>query len=123
MDTLNFVRRGETKLYCFPEACDKLFPTFSRSSVRLWLKKLNVVTAYPTVKERLHFKKSNPNLKSSLFGLIEEHQLFQLLNESRSKRSRSSNGTTCERNDVIEHNNVIEHTNGMFISLVYEVAR
>ena len=56
--------------------------------MRHWLKKLNYITSYPTVEERMHSKKSNLSLKSSFFGLIQENQLRELLCESSKKKGR-----------------------------------
>ena len=51
-------------------------------------KKLNYITFYPNVEERMHYKISNPNLKSSFFGLMQENQLRELLCESSNKKGR-----------------------------------
>jgi hypothetical protein len=88
MDGLNFIQRGEAKLYCFIEVCDKLFHSFSRSAVRSWLKQLNIMTVYATLEERRAFKALNPKLKSTVFGLLYENDLNLLVNESKHKRSK-----------------------------------
>ena len=78
---LTFVTRGEQKLYCFIEACNQIFPNVSRSTVRLWLRNSKIETLYPTLDERRVFKHANPQLKSSVFGLIRETDLKRLINE------------------------------------------
>ena len=88
MENLNFILRGEAKLYCFIEVCDKLFHSFSRSAVRSWLKQLNIMTIYATLEERRAFKALNPMLKSTVFGLLHENDLYLLVNESKHKRSK-----------------------------------
>ena len=86
METLNHVKRGEQKLYCFIEVCDSLFPSVSRSTVRLWLKHLQIQTIYPTLDEKRVFKDRNPKIKCSVFGLISEGYLERLLARKNDKR-------------------------------------
>ena len=86
METLNHVKRGEQKLYCFIEVCDSLFPSVSRSTVRLWLKNVQIQTIYPTLDEKRVFKDRNPKIKCSVFDLISEGGLERLLARENDKR-------------------------------------
>jgi len=81
MDTLTFVMRGGKKLYCFIEVCETLFWFVSKSTVRLWIKKLDIQTIYPTLREKRVFKESNPKLKCSIFGLIDEDDVKRLMSD------------------------------------------
>ena len=44
MEALNYVKRGEQKLYCFIKVCKSFCLCVLRSTVRLWLKNLNIQT-------------------------------------------------------------------------------
>ena len=54
--------------------------------MRLWLKNLQIQTIYPTLDEKRVFKDRNPKLKCSVFGLISEGDLEQLLLRKNDKR-------------------------------------
>jgi hypothetical protein len=69
----------ETVLLCFIEACDTLFPTDARSTVTLWLRNFW---------ETYFFKDSNPKLKSSVFGLTNEHAWLETFDEWKSRKAR-----------------------------------
>ena len=58
----------------------------SRSTVRLWLKNLQIQTIYPTLDQKRVFKDRNPKIKSSVFGLISEGDLERLLARENDKR-------------------------------------
>ncbi|CAB3976683.1 Hypothetical predicted protein [Paramuricea clavata] len=76
-----------------------IFPTVSRSRVRLWLINSKIETLYPTPDERRVFKEANPQVKSSVFGLIREQDLKRLMNEKvekpRAKVARRIDCPSC----------------------------
>ena len=88
MENLNFILRGEAKLYCFIEVCDKLFHSFSRRTVRSWLKQLNIMTIFAMLEKRRAFKPLNPKPKSMVFGLLHQNNLNLLVNDSIHKHSK-----------------------------------
>lgn len=96
MDTLHYVERDENKFYCFIEVCQTLFPDTPKSTVRNWIKTLNISTVTCQAEERTIFKARNASLAGT-FGLIEHDSLVRLINHRGVKRPAvsSESSTTC----------------------------
>ena len=77
MDNLRSVERDGQKFYCFIEVCVQLFPYSPKSTVRNWLKLLEISTATCSAEERTFFRGKNPALSGS-FGLISHGDLVRL---------------------------------------------
>lgn len=92
MDSLRFVERDNKKLYCFIEVCVKLFPKFSKSTVRSWLKVNDIPCATATLPEQTYFKQENPYLSGS-FGL---NDLRDLIDFRKSPCKRQFPYSSCE---------------------------
>ena len=92
MESLRFVKRNGNKLFCFIEVCVDLFPEVTKSTVRSWLKILQIPCITCTQKERSFFRDHNPYL-SGAFGLIYEEDVRLLVkyrDEKFSSRSHIS---------------------------------
>lgn len=78
MDSLRYVERNDQKYYCFIEVCSSFFPTTPKSTIRGWLKVLDIATVTCTAEERLVFRIGNQLLCGS-FGLITANDVDRLI--------------------------------------------
>jgi hypothetical protein len=78
MDQLTTLVRGYKTFFCFVQIKDVIFPKIPKSTLRSWMKDINIssVPAYP--EERDYLKLVIPNL-SGAFGLLEGRDLTKLL--------------------------------------------
>lgn len=101
MDSLLFVERNGSKYYCFIEVCSSFFPATPKSTIRGWLKVLNIATMTCTAEERLVFRSGNQQLCGS-FGLITANDVDRLIDykASPNKRARKESTSTLARSSA-----------------------
>lgn len=99
MDSLRFVNRTNQKYYCFIDVCQTIYPNTPKSTVRNWVKALQIPTVTCSAEERAFFRGGNPSLCGS-FGLISDNDLQRLMDyrECPNKRARfSASPTTMQQ--------------------------
>ena len=88
MESLTSIERDGERFFCFIEICAKLFPQLPKSTVRSWLKQLNIPCVTCTLSERVVFIESNACLSGS-FGLISAKNVTKLLGYKYERKSKS----------------------------------
>ncbi|XP_028394270.1 uncharacterized protein LOC114545159 [Dendronephthya gigantea] len=106
MESLAHIKRDNQTYYCFIDVCEKIFTDTPKSTVRNWLKSLNIsTTPCATLEERIHFRRRNASLGAT-FSLIRDEDLTRLMayrSEGARKRARlshSSSATILDAADV-----------------------
>ena len=98
METLAYIERDNQRYYCFIEVCEKIFKDTPKSTVRNWLRFLNISTTpvEATAKERNHFRRRNASLGGT-FGLIRRDDVTRVIEyrgEGARNRARLSSSST-----------------------------
>ena len=88
MDKLVPVFRGNTLFYCFIQVKETLFPNVPKSTLRSWMKEIDVSCSPCTTEERDFIKVMLPHITGA-FGLISAQQLADIVRHKDSKADRS----------------------------------
>ena len=89
MDGLVPVVRGGEVYHCYVQAIDILFPNLPKSTVRSWMKELNIVCEACSPDERSFLKVMLPNL-SGAFRIIKVSELKKIVALKESKVTKNT---------------------------------
>ena len=89
MDALVPVIRGGEIYYCFIQVKHMLFPNVPKSTLRWWMKELNVSCVPCSAEERDFLKVMLPNL-SGAFGILKATHLKKILEYKEEKRNENN---------------------------------
>ncbi|XP_028418854.1 uncharacterized protein LOC114544401 [Dendronephthya gigantea] len=106
MESLAHIKRDNQTYHCFIDVCEKIFTDTPKSTVRNWLKSLNIsTTPCATLEERIHFRRRNASLGAT-FSLIRDEDVTRLIAyrsegaRKRARHSHSSSATILDAGDV-----------------------